>query len=390
MASARLAARLRLLDHDELADVAAQMATASPAAALCIADAVLAKRCPVPAWATTQIFLSGDLLPAIFATLEMEDCAAARVCSAWHETWTATDEGRRGLRDAELPACDDFDIEDYCASSPDGDFLCHTKNGRLTIADASCRTVFTGQTGMLPDIVSMGRLYESNDNWIRSYAIADGLPMVAEHIEEEGRYGGFLSLTLATAAGLLFAIGYPDDYDNGEVDEIVAFDAITLEVRNRFGKSVIAKEALAMAVVGDELYVAEKQRGCLHVFSLAGEHLRTIPRGDWRQPSQLLHYDGRLYLCEHPGDEEDHEGDEEEKSKANEDWSEERRPAGKRIFVLTPQGETLQVWSMHGSRVWSMLLFGRKLLVRYHPWTLYGYAMDYGSPMDAVLALRGL
>ena len=172
---------------------------------------------------------------------------------------------------------------------------------------------------------------------------------------------------------------------------------LTASFAPRFGKSVIAKEALAMAVVGDELYVAEMQRGCLHVFSLAGEHLRTIPRGDWRQPIHLLHYNGRLYLRERAGDEEDHEGDEEEKSKAKEDWSEERRAAGKRIFVLTPQGETLQVWNTTSKEgeggeeeipyVQRMQFFGRKLIVR-----VGAGRYAYGSPGQSVtvLALKGL
>ena len=50
----------------------------------------------------------------------------------------------------------------------------------------------------------------------------------------------------------------------------------------------------------------------------------------------------------------------------------------KRIFALTPQGETLQVWNAPGGmQVWNMELFGRKLLVRVG-----------GS--HAVRALRGL
>ena len=320
------------------------------------ADALLAGL--VPAWAVSQIFLSDDLLPWMFATLEMKDCAAASVCSAWRAAWIATEEGRRGLRHVEMPAFG-YDIAEMpIASSPAGDILCHSNNDTLTVVDAACRAVFTCQGAKLPFLVSSCRLYELHQsNHIKSYAMADDLPQIAEHIDD--RYDGFTSLTLA--AGLLFAIGFPYEYADGAVDEIVALDAETLVVRARFGKSVFAIEANGLAVIGDELYAAEKQRGCLQVFSLAGEHLRTIARGGWRQPDELLHYDGRLYLTEYAGLDEEHDDDEEEEA----DWSEDRKAAGRRIFVLTPQGETLQVWKSPGGEfLGPMHLFGRKLLVQ--------------------------
>uniref|UniRef100_A0A7S3B5R6 Uncharacterized protein n=1 Tax=Haptolina ericina TaxID=156174 RepID=A0A7S3B5R6_9EUKA len=53
----------------------------------------------------------------------------------------------------------------------------------------------------------------------------------------------------------------------------------------------------------------------------------------------MLHVNGRLYLSEQFGDEEigGQEDDEDE-------WPQARREAGRRIFVLNPKGQTLQVW----------------------------------------------
>ena len=71
------------------------------------------------------------------------------------------------------------------------------------------------------------------------------------------------------------------------------------------------------------------------------------------------------------------EDDEEE-----EDWSEERKAAGKRIFVLTPQGQTLQVWkSPGGGEIFRAALFGRKLIVKFK--TMPGAA-------SRLLALKGV
>ena len=61
----------------------------------------------------------------------------------------------------------------------------------------------------------------------------------------------------------------------------------------------------------------------------------------WREPKQLLHVDGRLYLREYDCDDEE---EDEEWYKDAADWSDEKKAAGNRIFVLTPEGRALQVW----------------------------------------------
>ena len=129
--------------------------------------------------------------------------------------------------------------------------------------------------------------------------------------------------------GLLFCTLYePGDPEQGE---IVALDAQTLQPRHRFGLSLL-NDARGMAVVGDELFVCDHNNDRLQVFSLAGEHRRSIT-GEWKRPLALCFVKDRLYLIEEADTEEDDDG-----NLIN-------PLQGRRIFVLSLQGETLQVYT---------------------------------------------
>ena len=100
---------------------------------------------------------------------------------------------------------------------------------------------------------------------------------------------------------------------------------------HRFGLS-LPKGTLRLAVVGEELFVSDSSNDRLQVFSLAGEHRRSIT-GEWKRPTALCFVKDRLYLVEEADDEEDEEG-------------ELINPLqGQRIFVLSLQGDTLQVYT---------------------------------------------
>ena len=86
-----------------------------------------------------------------------------------------------------------------------------------------------------------------------------------------------------------------------------------------------------MAVVGDELFVCDTGNDRLQVFSLAGEHRRSIT-GEWKRPKALCFVKDRLYLFENAND----EGEEGELIDPLH---------GRRIFVLSLQGDTLQVYT---------------------------------------------
>ena len=151
-----------------------------------------------------------------------------------------------------------------------------------------------------------------------------------------------------------------------EQDAIIALDAHTLELRFRFGGGTFGRtdfaSAIGTAVVGDELFVGDQQGCCVQVFSLTGQHLREV-RGDFRQPCCIDYFDGRLFLVEHAGDDEvNGEGDLDET--AYEEWPQARREAKRCIHVLTPEGQTLQVWRAPGSKqVDQICLFRGELLV---------------------------
>ena len=78
MLADRLSARLAGLDHEALLSYAAELSFSHRHTA----DVLLAKHSPLPAWARDEVLLSADLLPYVFATLQMEDNAAASVCQA--------------------------------------------------------------------------------------------------------------------------------------------------------------------------------------------------------------------------------------------------------------------------------------------------------------------
>ena len=94
--ASRIAARLADLSHAQLVEIAAAGCEASTQVKD-RADAILAAHKPLAQWAVEGVLLSSDLVPHLLAPLQLEDGAAAAVCSRWAEGWKATSEGRRRL-----------------------------------------------------------------------------------------------------------------------------------------------------------------------------------------------------------------------------------------------------------------------------------------------------
>ena len=162
--------------------------------------------------------------------------------------------------------------------------------------------------------------------------------------------------------GLLFCVLY-DEFDDMQ-DEIVALDAQTLQPRHRFGLSLL-NEVCGVVVVGEELFVCDCGNDRLQVFSLAGEHRRSIT-GEWKRPLALCVVKYRLYLVEVADYDQDEEG-------------ERINPLqGRRIFVLSLQGDTLQVYTHpdEGRLFETLCYFDGKLLA-----PVFRKAMGYdGGP----------
>jgi hypothetical protein len=132
-------------------------------------------------------------------------------------------------------------------------------------------------------------------------------------------------------------------------------------------------------VGGDELYVCDNWNDRLQVFSLTGEHRRSIT-GEWRSPRRLCFAKDRLYLVE-----EDYHGVADEH----------RQVQGRRILVLSLQGDILQVVTHPTdptAKFTSICCFDRKLLAsyRYSIVDSAGEVSAHGYGVYGVFALRGL
>ena len=60
-----------------------------------------------------------------------------------------------------------------------------------------------------------------------------------------------------------------------EQDEIIALDAQTLQPRYQFGLSML-RNACGLVVREEEVFVCDKGNSRIQVFSLAGDHRRSI------------------------------------------------------------------------------------------------------------------
>ena len=333
----------------------------------------MAAHTPLPPEMVECVLLSPDLVPHILGPLEAEDGAAAAVCSLWLDGWKATNEPRRRLKQVpldfpeELGTCSDLQM----AATPDGRLVVRAGTG-LHILDRSMRVLQT-MAGMYYGLIAASddSLFHAHSNLRRSSH--DGTVEVQYHQLEDYE---FWSPVLAPG-GLLFCGIFVEE--DSEQDEIIALDAQTLQLRHRFGLGLL-NEAQQMVVAGDELYVCDTNNHRLQVFSLTGEHRRSIV-GAWRRPKRLCFAKDRLYLLEAEGCKEEEEDD---------DGDTTAPVQGRRIFVLSLQGDILQVVTHPTDPTaifHSICCVDRKLLASYKYYKACGGVRlsKYG-----MLALQGL
>ena len=84
--SSRVALRLGELSHAQLLEIAIAGCEASSEVKN-LADAFIAAQKPLAQWAVEGVLLSSDLVPHVLAPLQLEDGAAAAVCSTWADAW---------------------------------------------------------------------------------------------------------------------------------------------------------------------------------------------------------------------------------------------------------------------------------------------------------------
>ena len=344
------------------------------------------------------VLLSSDLLPHVLSSLQLEDGAAAAVCSQWADGWKATSEGRRRL--ARVP----FDLPEdlltatgHCHLSlavipGDDEQLVVQSDWRieLDILARNLSTVASFQCGRGSIVADEQFIYLAGD---RVGEVADSVTggrlrrfthdgtEVASYEDQEKDInhlvlapGGLLFCSTLTVA--LEGSSW-SDLDALE-EEIIALDAQSLQLRYRFGLGLL-NDARGMVVIGEELFVCDHHNDRLQVFSLAGEHCRSIT-GEWKQPSELCFVKDRIYLTE--------------LETYTHHYDEEYRPCdplcGRRIYVLSLQGDTLQVYPIdHMEPGSSLVCFDGKLLVQEMVCQLDGIGRTKGR-RSGLIALCGV
>lgn len=323
----RLAARLALLPHAVLAELCALACDAPADDSRRAADAALALHSPLDCNLVDEVLLSPDLLPRLMAKLEVEDAPAAAVCTGWRQAFVATRKFRRKLHPA-IVGQPDFELlrPRAFAALPDDKRLTIESEGRLHVVDRRMRHLQTiceadSTAGDIDSIVaSNDGLFVSERNPARLRRLhPETFELLAVYSACE--YSGFCTMVAAPGQFLFAAADVSIDGSN----EIVKLDSLLFELDHAFGRDLLSADCLrGMTVVGQELFVGDRARRCVHVFSFDGEHLREV-RGDWGTPRSLCFAEGRLYLTE-------------VRTYGVEG-------PGHRIFSLTPEGETLQIYT---------------------------------------------
>ena len=378
MPSSRLSLRLGQLSHDVLADLAARLCSERPALQA-IAEECMAAHKPLSHELVERVLLSPDLVPSILGPLETEDEAAAAVCKQWLAGWKATNEPpwpRRRLKQVPLDLPEEIDASGVLemTSTPDGRLVVCARE-EVHILDRSMRVLQTVACKCNGVIASDDSIFHFSYQETAQSTLLSRRSSHDGTIEAEHLFDGYgLSDSVLACGGLLFCVIW--DAVNEERDEIIALDAQTLQLRHRFGMGLL-DGAHELAVVGDELYVCDTWNDRLQVFSLTGEHRRSIT-GEWRMPQKLCGAKDRLYLGEQRDDE-------------NEDIP----LPGCRILVLSLQGDILQVVTHPtdpAAIFRSICCFDGKLLASYV--RVCDEKLRRGDPDGGIvygmLALRGL
>ena len=381
------------------AELTAQLCSESPALQAA-AEECMAAHSPPPLEMAERVLLSPDLMPFILGQLLAEDAAVAAVCSHWLAVWEATK-----LRQVPL----DFPVDairagTHVANQYEELGMAATPDGRLQVSAGT--RLFTLDRSMR--VLQMRELGGVRPHPILA-AIDDSTVIIGENngnfveVLHHGRYCDIPWRTVfrfpydgtasygctASADGLgedvvgesyrhnvcgpVLVPGGPACPPSERLDEIFALDAQTLQLRYRFGQGLL-DHPCGMAVVGDELYVCDRGNDRLQVFTLTGEHRRSVT-GAWRKPNRLCFAKGRLYLVErtaygtvYPPYVGTYETVYANDMTNDEDVGAINFAQGRRLLVLSLQGKILQVFK-HPTEPTvefkSICCFDNKLLVSY-------------------------
>lgn len=354
-----MAACLDKLSHEQLLAIAAAGCEASGGVQK-IADAFVRLHLGD---AAASVMLSIDLVPHLLAPLGPCDGAAAAVCKLWAKAWKDTGEFRRYLTKVAFKFNFPHDVlgasfvpntavpyqhgnHDISMAVVSGDdtrapFLVVRYGNTVSIVkqDMTCDDHFlvpsaSGDIAANHDFIWVVNILEEI-SFIECRTLGGIIVGKWDVVDEDSIRE--IAFPVVAPDQLLFCVIF-DDGDDTYYDKIAALNAMTLELLFTFGlHSSEAPEASdasephqfvphELVVVGDELFVCDTLNSQLQVFSHTGEHKRAI-EGAWQRPKYLCFEKDRLYLVE------------EVNTSSNCVYMD----CGKRIFVLSLKGETLQV-----------------------------------------------
>ena len=328
-----MAIRLDALTREELIELAASGCAADAQIAL-RADALIAQRKPLPSWCVDGVLLSADLLPHLFNSLSLRDCAVAAACSMWAAEWAAKLR-REGYIDPEATRRIELNAKPKgVAKMPDGSLcVADDRSNRLLLLTDDYKVVRRVQPwrslrslqlqypcGLLQHENSLFVVVAEVPAHVRRLRMIDGAELVRS-------VGLECPIELTMAGNLLFV---PTS------TWISVLDIDTLELRKTFGEFGNPTDC---ATCNDELYVADMDtRGMLEVYSFDGEHRRTV-EGDFGRPISFCIRNDRIYLVE------DTNGDDDDSSATDDDPT---GCEGRQLLVLDLEGNILQEIRLDG------------------------------------------
>jgi hypothetical protein len=236
----RLLARASHLSHTQLLELIAVQARASPEA-LRAADLFVAAHVQPPEWLRSALLLSPDLLVPILFHLESAEHRVKSVCAVWHCAWKDT----LGSRLTELRLRTDLSpfqtgsphVRDLVALNEEQLIVAYneryTRFSRYALLDQQLRPV--GDAFRVDGLREVHRLavgyssvYVSHEDGLIRFSI-NGFPSVQTALASRDEFG-LQELELAPSH-VIFAIN-SDPADGSDHDPLVAFDALTLDVKD--------------------------------------------------------------------------------------------------------------------------------------------------------------
>jgi len=298
---------------------------------------------PLPQWCVSDVLLSADLLPKIFSSLSLRDGGrASGACQTWNNTWKAVRQSR-ALKHEKMvgPALPWVEAESEPLELHDPRSLMALPNRDVVIGTSSGLLHCTPDFKVKRKITHHGDLQLGGVHTIQCDAdtvfVVTGTRIVSFKVSDlsplrrsvVGDYYGSLSISA------------DDVFAGTRHDQITVLDKASLVERSRVGEGMLGG-VVAMAVLGERLYVSDEgnyPHARVHIFSLQGEHRRTVNLDDVWIISELTAAHGQLFATEFV-EAMDIE-DEADSKRAHAD-------VGKRVLTLSPQLEVLHEFRGEG------------------------------------------